>query len=99
MAQRNFDGVQIEPVKVSDHIYVLFGSGGNIALVTGENQNYIIDDQFAPLSDKLEFAIKNINPKPIAYVLNTHWHGDPLSLTKQMFFRLNFIRIFKETIF
>jgi cyclase len=76
MAQRNFDGVQIEPVKVSDHVYVLFGSGGNIALVTGENQNYIIDDQFAPLSDKIEFAIKSINPKPIAYVLNTHWHGD-----------------------
>ena len=56
VAQRNFDGVQIEPVKVSGHVYVLFGSGGNIALVTGENQNYIIDDQFAPLSDKIEFA-------------------------------------------
>ena len=69
VAQRNFDGVQIEPVKVSDHVYVLFGSGGNIALVTGENQNYIIDDQFAPLSDKIEFAIQTINPKPIAYVL------------------------------
>ena len=76
MAQRNFDGVQIEPLKVSDHVYVLFGSGGNIALVTGENQNYMIDDQFAPLSDKIEFAIQTINPKPIAYVLNTHWHGD-----------------------
>jgi len=76
IAQRNFDGVQIEPIQVSENVYVLFGSGGNIALVTGENQNYIIDDQFAPLSDKINFTIQQINPKPVAYVLNTHWHGD-----------------------
>ena len=76
IAQRNFDGVQIEPVQVSENVYVLFGSGGNIALVTGENQNYIIDDQFAPLSDKINFTIQQINPNPVAYVLNTHWHGD-----------------------
>lgn len=76
LAQRNFDAVQIEPVKVSEHIYVLYGSGGNIALVTGEEHNYLIDDQFAPLSDKIAFAVQTINPKPIAYVLNTHWHGD-----------------------
>ncbi|PTM06946.1 MAG: MBL fold metallo-hydrolase [Bacteroidetes bacterium] len=76
IAQRNFDGVQIEPVQVSENVYVLFGSGGNIALVAGENQNYIIDDQFAPLSDKINFTIQQINPNPVAYVLNTHWHGD-----------------------
>lgn len=76
IAQRNFDGVQIEPIQVSENVYVLFGSGGNIALVTGENQNYIIDDQFAPLSDKINFTIQQINPNPVAYVLNTHWHGD-----------------------
>jgi len=76
IAQRNFDGVQIKPVQVSENVYVLFGSGGNIALVTGENQNYIIDDQFAPLSDKINFTIQQINPNPVAYVLNTHWHGD-----------------------
>jgi glyoxylase-like metal-dependent hydrolase (beta-lactamase superfamily II) len=76
IAQRNFDGVQIEPIQVSENVYVLFGSGGNIALVTGENQNYIIDDQFAPLSDKINFTIQQINPKSVAYVLNTHWHGD-----------------------
>ena len=76
IAQRSFDGVQIEPVQVSENVYVLFGSGGNIALVTGENQNYIIDDQFAPLSDKINFTIQQINPNPVAYVLNTHWHGD-----------------------
>lgn len=76
IAQRSFDGIQIEPVQVSENVYVLFGSGGNIALVTGENQNYIIDDQFAPLSDKINFTIQQINPNPVAYVLNTHWHGD-----------------------
>jgi cyclase len=76
LAQRNFDSVEIKPVQVSENVYVLFGSGGNIALVTGQEHNYLIDDQFAPLSDKITFAVMSINPKPIAYVLNTHWHGD-----------------------
>jgi len=76
MAQRDYSNVQITSEQLSANVYVLYGAGGNMALVTGELQNYLIDDQFAPLSDKILFKIKSINDKPLAYVLNTHWHGD-----------------------
>ena len=76
MAQRDYSNVQITSEQLSANVYVLYGAGGNMALVTGEQQNYLIDDQFAPLSDKILFKIKSINDKPLAYVLNTHWHGD-----------------------
>ena len=76
MAQGDYSKVQITAEQLSEHVYILYGAGGNMALVTGEQQNYLIDDQFAPLSDKILFKIKSINDKPLAYVLNTHWHGD-----------------------
>ena len=75
-AQRDYSQVTIKAEQLSENVYVLFGAGGNMALVTGADQNYLIDDQFAPLSDKILFQIKSLNDKPLAYVLNTHWHGD-----------------------
>lgn len=75
-AQRNFDDVQIETVPVSDNVYMLIGSGGNIGVIVGEDGTFIIDDQFAPLTDKINAAIAEITDKPVGYVLNTHWHGD-----------------------
>lgn len=75
-AQRDYSQVTIAAEQLSENVYVLFGAGGNMALITGEDQNYLIDDQFAPLSDKILFKIKSLNDKPLAYVLNTHWHGD-----------------------
>ncbi len=75
-AQRNFDEVQIETVPVSDNVYMLIGSGGNIGVIVGEDGTFIIDDQFAPLTDKINAAIAEITDKPVGYVLNTHWHGD-----------------------
>lgn len=75
-AQRNFDQVQIQPQKLSDNIYVLFGSGGNIGLSLGEDGAFIIDDQFAPLTDKINQAITDLGGGSVQFVVNTHWHGD-----------------------
>ena len=75
-AQRDWDKVSITSEQLSDNIYVLFGSGGNIGLVIGEESAYIIDDQFAPLSDKILAHIGSLTDKPVKWVLNTHWHGD-----------------------
>ena len=71
-AQRDYSQVTLTSEQLSENVYVLFGAGGNMALVTGADQNYLIDDQFAPLSDKILFKIKSLNDKPLAYVLNTH---------------------------
>ena len=75
-AQRNFDDVEIRSEKVADQIYVLFGAGGNIGLAIGDDAAYLIDDQYAPLSDKIMTAVREITDKPLKFLVNTHWHGD-----------------------
>ncbi len=75
-AQRNWDAIEIKTEKVADNIYVLYGSGGNIGLAVGEDYAYLIDDQFAPLSEKIKAAVLQVTDKPIKFLVNTHWHGD-----------------------
>ncbi|MEJ2584350.1 MAG: MBL fold metallo-hydrolase [Robiginitalea sp.] len=75
-AQRNFDDVEIRTEKVADQIYVLFGAGGNIGLAIGDDAAYLIDDQYAPLSEKIMAAVREITDKPLKFLVNTHWHGD-----------------------
>ncbi|CAL2101452.1 Metallo-beta-lactamase [Tenacibaculum sp. 190130A14a] len=68
--------VKITKEKLTEHIYVLKGRGGNIGLFVGEQEVFMIDDQFAPLSEKILKAIRTISDKPLKYLVNTHWHGD-----------------------
>ena len=72
----NMDTVKIRPVKVTDNIYMLKGSGGNIGLLIGKDGTLMIDDQFAPLSNKINGAIKTLDPGEIRFLINTHLHGD-----------------------
>jgi glyoxylase-like metal-dependent hydrolase (beta-lactamase superfamily II) len=75
---QDFSKVQIKVTKVSGNIYMLEGAGGNIAASVGEDGIVIVDDQFAPLADKIQAALKNlgITDKPVRFVINTHYHGD-----------------------
>lgn len=75
-AQRDFSVVEISVADISDGIYMLQGAGGNIGLSIGEDGPFVIDDQFAPLSEKIMAAIASRTDDPVAFVLNTHWHGD-----------------------
>lgn len=75
-AQGRFDDVQITVEKVTDHIYMLQGAGGNIGISTGKDGVFMIDDQFAPLSEKITAAIKTISDQPVSFLVNTHFHGD-----------------------
>lgn len=75
-AQRDFSKVEIESQKVNDKIYMLKGAGGNIGILAGKDGVFMIDNQYAPLSDKIKTAIKSITDQPIKYLLNTHWHFD-----------------------
>jgi cyclase len=74
----DYSKVQIKTTKVSGNIYMLEGEGGNIAASVGEDGIVIVDDQFAPLADKIQAALKNlgITDKPVRFVINTHYHGD-----------------------
>jgi len=75
---QDFSKVQIKVTKVSGNIYMLEGEGGNIAASVGEDGIVIVDDQFAPLADKIQAALKDlkITDKPVRFVINTHYHGD-----------------------
>lgn len=75
-AQQNFDNVEIEATEVADNIYMLTGSGGNIGVIIGADGTFIIDDQFAPLTEKITAAIAALTSNPVEFVINTHWHGD-----------------------
>jgi cyclase len=74
--QEDFSKVTITTTKVAEGIYMLEGSGGNIGVSVGDDGVIVIDDEFAPLTPKIQEAITKISPKPIKFVLNTHWHGD-----------------------
>ena len=73
---QDFDQVQIQTNKVTEGVYMLMGGGGNIGVSVGEDSVFMIDDQFAPLTDKIEAAISAISDKPVQFVINTHWHQD-----------------------
>ena len=75
---QDFSKVQIKVAKVSGNIYMLQGAGGNIAASVGEDGIIIVDDQYAPLADKIQAALKGlgITDKPVRFVINTHFHGD-----------------------
>ncbi len=76
--EKDFSKVEIKVTKVSGNIYMLEGEGGNIAASVGEDGIVIVDDQYAPLADKIQAALKNlkITDKPVRFVINTHYHGD-----------------------
>lgn len=75
-AQQDFSAVEIDTVQVTDNIYALFGAGGNIGVWIGEDGIFIIDDQYAPLTDKILAAIAKLDSRSVSFVLNTHWHFD-----------------------
>jgi cyclase len=75
-AQRNFDSVKIETIPVTDGIFMMTGSGGNIGLSVGDDAAFVIDDQYAPLTEKIKAAIAEKTDQPVRFVINTHWHGD-----------------------
>ena len=74
--QQDFSKVEIKVTKVSGNIYMLEGVGGNIAASVGEDGIVIVDDQFAPLAEKIQAALKGITDKPVRFIINTHYHGD-----------------------
>ncbi len=68
--------VQITSEHVAGSVHMLVGQGGNIGATAGSDGILIVDDQFAPLAEKIRAALKEIDPGPLRFILNTHYHGD-----------------------
>jgi len=67
---------EIETIPLRGGIYMLVGDGGNLGVSTGKDSVFLIDDQYAPLTPKIQAAIAEVAHKPIQFVFNTHWHLD-----------------------
>jgi glyoxylase-like metal-dependent hydrolase (beta-lactamase superfamily II) len=76
LAQEDFSRVEIKATHVAGNVYMLEGAGGNIGVSVGSDGILIVDDQFAPLADKIRAALKQLGQGKLRFLLNTHFHGD-----------------------
>ncbi len=74
--QPDFSKVEIKTTKVTNSFYTLEGQGGTIGVLVGPDGIFMVDSQFAPLSQKLAAAVHQISDKPIRFMVNTHVHPD-----------------------
>ena len=75
-AQQDFSKVEVKSEKLADGVFMLTGAGGNIGVSAGADGVFLIDSQYAPLTDRIKAAIAGISTQPVRFLLNTHWHGD-----------------------
>lgn len=75
-AFQDMQDVKIEIVPVNDNVYMLTGAGGNIGILTGKDGIFMIDDQFAQLSNKIMEKLKTLSDQPVKFLVNSHHHGD-----------------------
>ena len=74
--QQDMSKVEIKAEQLAPGVAVLFGAGGNIGVSYGPDGTVMIDDQFAPLTPKIQAAVTGLGATPVKYLINTHWHGD-----------------------
>jgi cyclase len=73
---QDFSKVEVKNVPISGAVSMLQGSGGNIGVLVGADGVLLVDDEYGPLVPKILAAVKQLSPKPVRFVVNTHWHGD-----------------------
>jgi glyoxylase-like metal-dependent hydrolase (beta-lactamase superfamily II) len=75
-AKQDLSKVEIKTTMLTPQIYMLQGAGGNLGVSIGDNGVFLIDDQYAPLTDKILAAVSKLTDKPVKFLINTHWHFD-----------------------
>jgi len=75
-AQQDLSKVEVVATPIRDGLYLVTGSGGNIVASTGEDGTFLVDDQYAPLTERIQAALDEITEHPVRFVINTHWHAD-----------------------
>jgi glyoxylase-like metal-dependent hydrolase (beta-lactamase superfamily II) len=75
-ADDRFANVEVKAVPVAGSVYMLVGSGGNIGVSAGSDGLLLVDDQYAPLAQKIMTTLGKISDKAPSYIINTHYHGD-----------------------
>lgn len=75
-AQQDFSAVEVRATPIRDGLYLITGSGGNILASTGKSGTFLVDDQYAPLTARIQAALDEVTDQPVRFIINTHWHGD-----------------------
>jgi len=73
---QDFSQVKMKVIKANKNVYMLQGAGGNIGVLATKAGLLLVDDQFAPLAERIEAAMQSIENKKLKYIVNTHFHGD-----------------------
>ena len=68
--------VEFRSEKLGDNLFVLFGGGGNLAVLTGPDGALVVDSELVELSPKLRAALTLVSEKPARFLINTHFHFD-----------------------
>jgi cyclase len=76
VAAQDVSNVEIKAQQLAPGVAVLFGAGGNIGVSYGEDGTVLVDDQFAPLTEKIQKAVADLGAQPVKFLINTHWHFD-----------------------
>lgn len=75
-ADNHWGNVEYKTVQVKDNLYAMIAEGGNLVVSVGKDGTFLIDDQFAPLTEKLITEIKKMGGDIPRFLINTHWHYD-----------------------
>jgi glyoxylase-like metal-dependent hydrolase (beta-lactamase superfamily II) len=75
-AQQDFSDVVVETTPLRGGLHLVTGRGGNIVASVGDDGVFLVDDQYAPLTDRIKAALAELTDQPVRFVINTHWHGD-----------------------
>lgn len=75
-AQQDFSDVEVRAEAIRAGLYLVTGRGGNIVASAGDDGVFLVDDQYAPLTGRIQAALDEITREPVRFVINTHWHGD-----------------------
>jgi cyclase len=76
IAQQDFSKVEVRSTPLRENLHLLTGAGGNMVASTGVDGTFLVDDQYAPLNEKIVATLSKIGRLPLRFVINTHWHGD-----------------------
>jgi glyoxylase-like metal-dependent hydrolase (beta-lactamase superfamily II) len=69
--------VQVE--KLHDNLFVLRGGGGNTAVFVTADGVTVVDSKNPGWGQPILDKIKELSPKPVTLLINTHTHGDHVS--------------------
>jgi glyoxylase-like metal-dependent hydrolase (beta-lactamase superfamily II) len=79
MAQQPDAPKVVDVEKVKDNLFVLRGGGGNTAVFVMANGVAVVDAKNPGWGRPILDKIKELTPKPVTLLINTHTHGDHVS--------------------